>query len=500
MTDGAPSGPSRRQPGRGRGRLKGARRRADRFLDRAQARVFRLFWLFLPEPAIARNLRFQHLLASRFLSDAGQQSLAFGALVGVTRGGASSFEVALVGVAALLPPAVLGLYGGAVADALPKRVALAGVYSLQALLCFVVPIVLGTQIFDVLFLLLAVNSLGQVSAPTESAVLPLVASKEELASAASLINLSSAAGTAFGTALLAPVLVRAVGVEPVLYLAGVLLLLAASRVFDLPISGERKRAKVDHSLPHAGVRAAIEWLVGHPAVATMIVVGVVSGTANVVLQTLAPRYVQSVLDVDAANAAYVFAPSAIGLVLALVLAPSLMKVRGERLAALLGFFLTASALFLLGIVGDVAAVLDPVNPLRLVGVLGIDLEERLRTAAFVAVPLAFGVSLTATSVQTYINRRVPVSYQGRTFAMQNWLKNGSAIIPLLIAGAAATQFGVDSVLLVSPLLLLAVAYTLVFVSIRLAGLAAPSRLEVLESFWEEPEDTAFRGGERSSSA
>ena len=499
MSDKVSQDPSRGHPLHdARQMLSDAGLRADRFLDGAEARVFRLFWLFLPEPSIARNLRFQHLLASRFLSDAGQQSLAFGALVSVTRSGASSFEVALVGVAGLAPPAVLGLYGGVAADALPKRVALAGVYSLQALLCFVVPIVLGTELFDVLFLLLAVNSLGQVSGPTESSVLPHVASNEELASAASLINLSSGAGTAFGTALLAPVLVRAVGVEPVLYLAGVLLFLAASRVFDLPVGP--KRTKIRYSLPHARVRSAMKWLVAHPAVATMIVVAVVSGTANVVLQTLAPRYVQSVLDADAADAAYVFAPSSIGLVLALVVAPSLMKLRGERLAALLGFLLTASALFLLGIVGDAALILDPVNPLRLVGVVGVDLAERLRTAAFIAVPLAFGVSLIATSVQTYINRRVPLSYQGRTFAIQSWLKNGSAIIPLLMLGAAATQFGMESVLLVSPLMLLAVAYTLVFVSIRIAGLAPPSRLEVLGSFWEEPEDIAVARDERPVSA
>jgi hypothetical protein len=176
-----------------------------------------------------------------------------------------------------------------------------------------------------------------------------------------------------------------------------------------------------------------------------------------------------------------------------------MRVRGERVAALAGFFLTAAALFLLGTIGNVAVVLDPVNPLRFVGVLGVDLEERLRTAAFIAIPLAFGVSLTATSVQTYINRRVPISYQGRTFAMQNWLKNGSAIVPLLILGAAATQFGVESVLLVSPLILLAVAYTLIFASIRIAGLAPPSRLQVLESFWEEPEDAAPRTEGRPSS-
>jgi hypothetical protein len=217
------------------------------------------------------------------------------------------------------------------------------------------------------------------------------------------------------------------------------------------------------------------------------------------LQTLAPRYVQSVLDVDPADAAYVFAPSSIGLVLALVSAPSLMKMRGERVVALGGFFLTAVALLLLGVVGGVSVVVDPINPLRVVGLVGIDLGERLRTAGFIAMPLAFGVSLTATSVQTYINRRVPVAFQGRTFAMQNWLKNGSAIIPLLLAGAAATQFGVEGVLLVTPLILLGVAYTLIFVSIRLAGLAPPSRLQVLESFWEEAEDEVPRRAGRAPS-
>jgi len=469
-----------------RGMLNNAQQRADRLLDNAQAQVFRLLWLFLPEPSIARRLRFQQLLASRFLSDAGQQSLAFGALVAVTRGGASAFEVALVGTAALLPPALLGLYGGAVADALPKRVALAGVYFLQALLCFLVPLLGGTDLAYMLFLLLAVNALGQVSGPTESSVLPLVASKEELATGASLIALSSAAGGAVATALLAPVLVRAVGVEPVLYIAGVLLLLAASRVFDL--QGGDSHQQLRETLPQVRVRAALRWLADHPAVATMIIVSVLTGTANVVLQTLAPRYVQSVLGVDAADSAYVFAPSALGLVTALLTAPYLMRIRGERVIALVGLFFAATSMMLLGIVGDVAAVVDPVNPLRLTGVVQLDLSERLRTAALIAIPLAFGVSLTATSVQTYINRRVPLAFQGRTFAMQSWLRNGSAIVPLLTLGALATEFGVEDVLLFSPLALLAVGYSLVFLSFGLSSLAPPAQLGVLETFWYEPRE------------
>src|SRR3990172_4788824 len=249
----------------------------------------------------------------------------------VVRSGGSALDAALVGAAAVLPAALLGLYGGAVADALPKRVALALVYNLQAALCFLLPTVAGTELVPILFLIFAVNALGQVSGPTESAVLPFVASREQLASAASLVNLSSSAGTAFGTALLAPLLVRAFGVETVMYVAGALLLLAASRVFDLPTRQQRRR--IDWIRPNLRVRATVEWLMRQPAVATMVVVGVVSGTANIVLQTLAPRYVQSALRVDAADAVYVFAPSAAGLVTALALAPWLMRLRGERVAA-----------------------------------------------------------------------------------------------------------------------------------------------------------------------
>ncbi|HKZ51491.1 MAG TPA: MFS transporter, partial [Dehalococcoidia bacterium] len=214
--------------------------RADRILDRGQQYAFRVLWFFLPEPSLARDPRFEHILVSRFLSDAGQQALAYGALIAVVRDGGSAFQVALVGIAALIPPALLGLYGGTIADSLPKRVALAMVYNLQALLCFLAPTFLGTGLPAILALIFAVNALGQVSGPSESSVLPLIASEAQLATAASLVNLASTAGTAVGTALLAPVIVRAFGVAPVMYVSGVLLLLAASRVFDLPTAGTRR--------------------------------------------------------------------------------------------------------------------------------------------------------------------------------------------------------------------------------------------------------------------
>jgi hypothetical protein len=467
--------------------------RADKLLDGAQAHVFRFLWAFLPGPEIARDLRFQHLLVSRFLSDAGQQGLAFGALVAVARDGGSAVEVALVGVAALVPPAALGMYGGAVADELAKRVALAGAYTGQALLCFLVPPLLGTDLPVVLLLILAVNTLGQVSGPTESSVLPLVATDKQLASAASMINLAAAAGAAFGMAILAPIVVRSTGsIEPVLYLAGALLLLAASRVFDLPVGDNGRRFRL--AAPELRVRPAIRWVANHPAVAMMIIVAVLAGTVNLVLMTLAPRYVEAVLDADAADTAYVFAPSAAGMVIGLLFAPSIMRIRGERVAALIGLGLATASLFSLGLVADVSGVVDPGNPMRLVELTGVDLGEKLRTASFLALPLAFGVSLTTTSVQTYINRRVPVPLQGRTFALQSTLRNGAAILPLLTLAGAAAQFGTDRVLLASPFLLLVIGYALVYTSFRFARRDPPAFLEATETFWEEPDLTRPEAG------
>jgi MFS family permease len=476
---------ARRAVDDGRQFADGAYRRADGVVGRGEHHAFRFLWLFLPEPAIARTLRFQHLMASVFLADAARDALRYGALIAVARSGGSTLDAALVGVASLVPPTLLGLYGGAVADAMPKRIALGAVYILDAAVCFIVPVWFGTGLGAIVLLIFGVNVLGQVSGPTEQSIAPLVASETELASANSLLSLVSNLGTVFGTALLAPVLVRLIGVRAVFYVAGILLFLASGRILNVRSRWDQQ--KVRWRRPEVNVVTTIRWLIDQPAVATMIVVGVVAGTANVVMQTLAPRYVQTVLEVDPADAVYVFAPSSIGLALALLAAPTLIRLRGERMSALMGFAVTATALCLLGFVRrDLQALTDPVNPLRLVSIIGIDMGGPLRTASFLVLPLGFGMALTTMSVQTYINRRVPLTYQGRAFALQSTLKNGSSIIPLLTLGAAASVLGVDVVLIFSPFLLLGVAASLVRLSEYFGGKAPTSRLEVLSSFWEEP--------------
>src|ERR1700674_1976082 len=456
--------------------------KATALFRRGEQRAVRFFWVFLPETSIARSRQFHYLLASTFLSDGGRDALKYGALVAVTRSSGSSIDAVLIGVASLLPPTLLGLYGGAVADAFPKRVALAIIYLLQGGLCFVVPTFLGTNLGAVIALIFALNVLGEVSTPDEQSVAPLVASDEQPASATSLLSLASNIGTAVGTALLAPILLRVVDVQAVFWAAGTMLLLASGRIWQ--VRSARDLKATGYHRPSLNVREILGWLADEPAVATMMMVGVLAGTATVVLQTLAPRYVQSVLGLDPAEAVYVFAPTSIGLVLALAATPGLMRRFGERRTALIGFMITATSLFLLGLVRHhLVVIVDPVNPFRLLGTAGLHLGGPLRTASFLVMPLGFGVAATTMSVQTFINRRVPLAHQGRMFALQSTVKNGVTIVPLVTLGIAASVAGVDTVLIASPLLLFALAFLLVFLSERFGSHAPFGRLEALESFW-----------------
>jgi hypothetical protein len=129
----------------------------------------------------------------------------------------------------------------------------------------------------------------------------------------------------------------------------------------------------------------------------------------------------------------------------------------------------------------------PANPIRLLSLSGLSLGEELRSASLLPLPLASGDSLATTSVQTYINRRVPIRYQGRTLALQNAVRDGAAIAPLLTLGAAVSRFGADKVPLITPFLLLALGYAFLHLSFRFAERAPVSYLEEVERFWEKPE-------------
>ncbi len=446
--------------------------RLNRAIDYWQAGLFRVLWLIVPPESLLRRWRFQALVVSRFLTDIALQALLYGALIATARGGGTALDAAGLGVAVLLPGVVLGLYGGAIADALPKRAALALAYLGMAAACFAVAWTGDVGFWSLAIVLVVVRALHQVSQPSEASAVPLTADAAELASANSMMSLASSAGEVVGKALLAPMLVRAYGVRSVITAAGVFFLLAATRVFDLAFEGERERldaAAVAHpEQPETG--SAVRWLLASPDVLWMLLLAAIASTVGVVLGILGPEYVSAVLEVDPANALYVFLPAAVGLVLALVAAPPLIHRLGERRVATIGFAAASVAIAGLGLVDVFATVVDPVLVWRPRG-----LTEEVAAAGLLTLPLGVGTTLAAAATQTYVGRYVPAAIHGRAFALLGVLKDGLAVVPLLGFGWAAGEFGIRPVLVSAPVALFALAAAVAWWSSRLTGARSATR-------------------------
>ena len=437
-------------------------RKVDEAIDRGQSRVFRVLWFMVPSGSIARNPSFQALLASRFLSDLALQALLFGVLIASVRGGGDALEAAIIGVAYLLPGVVLGLVGGAVADALPKRFALVGAYLVMGILCFSLPFVLDFELRGMIAVLFAVRVLHQVSQPSEASAVPLVATDDELASANSFLSLASSAGEVVGKALLAPLIVAWIGIEPVVILAGALFILSASRAFRFRVEpGAVPQPEGEEPIeegPAAPVRKistrqALRWLVDEPAAFWMLMLAAMASTTGVVLGVLGPRYVFAVLDVPPERTFYVFAPASLGLIVTLVLAPILIKIFKERLVAALGFVFVAVGIAALGMIETTTDTLGD-------RVLLIDIPnvgEQVEMAAAISLLLGTGMTLAAAATMTYIGKYVPSEVHGRMFALLGAMKDGLSIPVLLMMGAVAGLIGVENVLLVSPIVLIAIA-------------------------------------------
>ncbi|MDA0270961.1 MAG: MFS transporter [Chloroflexi bacterium] len=434
--------------------LGGVYRRLDGVVSRGQDRLFRIMWFAVPPQSVARNLDFQSLMASRFLSDLALQALFFAALIASARGGGTGLEAAAISVAFLLPGVFLGPFGGAVADAMPKRIALAGAYLTMGLLALVIPLASGTGFVNMLLVIFLVRVLHQVSQPAESSAAPLVANEAELASANSFLSLASSAGEVTGKALLAPLVVRFWGLTPVTVTAGLLFVFSALRVINF----RPPHASEAHGAPREpfrlfGFREALRWLLREPGAFWMLMLAAMASTIGVVLGTLGPLYVKDVLHIDPANTFYVFAPASIGVVMGLAAAPLAIRMLGERAVAVFGFVTVAIGLVMIGQIGWT------LNLFRWVLVFNIPrVPPSVEMAGAISLFVGLGMTLAAAATQTYIGRYVPVYIHGRVFALLGTLKDGLAMPQLIIMGAIASRLGVGTVLTLAPAMLLLVAF------------------------------------------
>lgn len=372
----------------------------------------------------------------------------------------------LIGLAIIcfsLPALILGAPAGVFVDRVNKRRVLLASNFLRAiatLIFFIALLVDRHQLAPIYLLTLLISGIGQFFTPAEAATIPLLVSEEELVPALSLFNITFMLSQAIGFILLAPLILSllptyaivSVVIRPVesLYLIiAVLYLVCTGLVALIPATNFIQIARRTQNIRNTQNLEIVGnmwtemyqgWGFVRRNKKLFLAVMQLSfaGVLLLVIGELATPIVTKLLSLEASKMAFVFAPAGIGLVGGSVLMPRILPGLGKSRAVFTGTVALAAATLLLPLLTLAAQALAPnswnANPILLICVALVMLIAGV-ALAFINIP-----------AQTAMQEQTPEWIKGRVFALQLVLYNAFAIPIILFIGGIADLFGLDRVL------------------------------------------------------
>jgi MFS family permease len=340
-------------------------------------------------------------------------------------------------VANTLPAMLLGTLAGVWADRWPKRTVMMASNGLRALLVLLAPLSLlsGPEwlglswgYWGLVVMTLLESVLTQFFAPAEQAAIPLLVPAELLLAANSLYQATSMGATIVGFALGDPILrllqrgLGALGIP-----GGEFLLLpfcygmaalAISRIRMVERGPRRRRSSVWREIGQG-----LEVLRARPSVRSALMQLVL------LYSLLAALYV---LAISLAAAVPGLGPTRFGLLLALC---GVGLAGGALVVAQLGHGLNRRRLAAAGLATIGASLL----------LLG-QLRGSLVLTLLLCAVLGVGAALLAIPAQTTIQEDTPEAMRGKVFGLQNNLINIALSLPMVLAGAVVSRYGLLPVL------------------------------------------------------
>jgi MFS family permease len=340
-------------------------------------------------------------------------------------------------VANTIPAMLLGTVAGVWADRWPKRGVMVASNGLRALLVLLAPLTLlpgptwlglGWGYWALVLMTLLESVLTQFFAPAEQAAIPLLVPPQQLLAANSLYQATSMAATIVGFALGDPILrllqglLAGVGVRggefvllPLCYGAAAVAI-AAIRLEETP------RPERDVGVWQEIVEG-MQVLRERPSVRSAMLQLVLLYSLLAALYVLAISLAATIQGLGPTGFGTLLAMSGLGLAIGAVAMAQLGDRFSRRLLGCAGLGLIACCLVLLGQARGQLAL-----TLALCGLLGL------------------GAALLAIPAQTTIQEETPEDQRGRVFGLQNNLINIALSLPLVLAGALVSQYGLLPVL------------------------------------------------------
>ena len=289
--------------------------------------------------------------------------------------------------------------------------------------------------------------------------------RRRLLTANSLFNLTFTLSQLLGIVIIAPIVIKIFGMDPLFITISALLALCGFLILPLPSGATQRAAEAAVGGGQAvrrffaDLRETWDFLTSDRTAAMAMAALTVGATLSLVTAMLAPRYMVAVVGIRADDTVYVLAPAGVGLAIGALVIGRLTRWVPKELLILIGIVGVGIGLFLLSVVGPfwnfifhgvLALFISPEDMPRLV--------SEVSMVGLVAGVTGLALSLILIPSQTSLQEQAPVASRGRIFAVQIMLGNVASILPLVFIGSLADVVGVPQVLVILTVSLFGFAY------------------------------------------
>lgn len=319
-----------------------------------------------------------------------------------------------------LPSMAFSLFGGVLADRLPKRPTLIATQSFQLAVALALAILTSANVVTVgvIYALAALRGmLEAVDMPTRQAFVVEMVGAEHLSNAVALNSMQFNAARIVGPAVAAAV-IAAVGIAPCFYLNAASFLAVIAAYALMKQSRLRPAAPPSRERMLAQVGRGVSYALATPDVLVVLMVMAAIGTFGFNFQTMLPLLATYVLHTGANGLSLLFASMGIGS----IVAGLLVAYRGKATVPLL---LGSAAVFT-----------------SLLFALGLSHWEPVTTALVFLMGIS-GV-LFMTTANTRLQLVVPGHMRGRVMGMYALLFAGTTPIGSALFGFLVERFGVPT--------------------------------------------------------
>ncbi|TAK35511.1 MAG: MFS transporter [Chloroflexota bacterium] len=325
-----------------------------------------------------------------------------------------------------MPVLVLGLYGGVVADRIPKRTLLLITQTTSMLLAFVLAVLTSLGLVAYWHVLVLAALLGTVTAfdmPARQAFVAEVVEPADLLNAVALNSAIFNAARLIGPAV-AGIIIGSIGVAAAFYVNGVSFLAVIAGLLSMRVHVVRHVG-----LPSSVLESVVEGLSyvrTTSTVLTIILLIALVGTFGMNFSVLIPVFAQDVLHVGATGFGFLMSAMGAG---SLVTALALAYV-GQRSTSLIVWGALALAVF------ELAFALSPLYPLSLLLMVG----------------MGWAMVTFLTTANTTLQLATPSRLRGRVMSLYTIVFIGSTPIGSLIIGGLANVIDPRAAMAVGALL------------------------------------------------